>query len=82
MLKKQLDSATQGKKRNIKTVRDRRFGKELISLRTELKILLKVCYAMLNIVFRIVLLSLGLLWSAGDNHSNSVLFRTPRNDKS
>ena len=60
MLERQMDRATQGKKRYIKTVRDRKFGKELISLRTEQTIPLKICYAMLNIVFRIVLLSLGV----------------------
>ena len=34
MLERQMDRATQGKERNTKTVRDRRFGKELTFFRT------------------------------------------------
>ena len=56
---------------NTKAVRDRRFGKGQNSFRTGMTILLKVCGTFQNIVFGIVLLCMGLLWSA-DNHVSNL----------
>ena len=70
MHKTTWDRATQGKMANTKAVRARRFGKEQNSSRTGMTSLLKVCGAILNIVFGRVLLSLRLLCRADDYVSN------------